>query len=257
MCETITPSARIPAAGAVLVGCGVGLFSGAAAGLNIGTFATLLAGGSAVVCYRGGESPRRRRLAISCADRAVCGDVCVARFRRFPRTCRRGDGVRVPAPASVIPGETSCRVQPVRSNDRTRHRAVASLFTTTPSILRREIPRGEFNRGRAAVLCALARGVTGFIPLALLFGALLVSADARFETFAYRVFDLDLALLFRRLALFAVCLSIAVTVIAATVLQPAAGEREIPVAGGRAGAIEVTPMLAGLSLLSASVRRPR
>lgn len=250
MREAITPGVLVLGVSAVLGLCGVLLFSGAAAGLNIVLFALLVAGGSAFVRYRGDVSSGAGHWAslalmvlfattFAWRDSAVLhGLACAAMLLAYLHLHLGACAKRL-AECSLY--ETNIELG----------RAAASLFTTTPSMIRHEIPWGEFSNWHVGVLRALARGVAGFIPVALLFGSLLVRADARFETFAVEFFDWDLALLLQRLAIFALSLTLAVSVVAASAGLPPRVAREIPLAGWRVGAIEMTVMLSGLCILFA------
>ena len=250
MRKMITPGALVLAAGVVLGLCGVLLFSGAAAGVNVGLFVLLVAGSSAFVCYRGevscGSGPWipfalmvSFALTFAWRDSAVLhGLACAAMLLAYLHVHL---GSRAKRLAECTVYETNIELG----------RAVASLFAAAPTMFRHEIPWGEFGNWRVEVLRALARGVAGLIPVALLFGSLLVSADARFETFAVELFDWNLALLLQRLAIFVMCLALAVGVIATSVGLPSRVAQDIPRAGWRAGAIEMAVILSGLGILFA------
>lgn len=243
----MTPGAFVLVAGTGIGLSGVGLFSGAAAGLNVALFAALVAGGT-VVCRPddvrvAGFERRYVALMVLFATTFAWRDSAVLHVLAGIAMMFAYLHVHLAARAKRLAG---CGPYEVVIE---LGRVGSSLLFTTPSLLRREIPEPCLTSEHVSVLRAIARGLAGFVPFALLFGSLLVSADARFEAFAEAAFDLDLGLALRRLAIFVLCSAFAVTVIAAYARQGTGDERDIPTAGWRAGAPEVFVVLGGLSIL--------
>ena len=108
---------------------------------------------------------------------------------------------------------------------------VSSVFTRLPPVARAfalgplcAIRQELYGRnGRASMhashAVAIARGVALSVPLLVVFGWLLISADTRFAELTWRLLDLDFVSLLRQTLVFSVCFWIAIFLLRARVVQ--------------------------------------
>lgn len=248
MLESDRSSISIVVAGAACGLCGVALFSGAAAGLNVALFAGLAAGG--VVCLRSylGVSPVADEgpllglivlfaLTFAWRDSAVLHWLAGAAIVLVFQLLHLRHGARRLSDC----GAYEAIVELARAGER--------LLTTAPRLVRRDVPWRRVAGVHAGGLRALGRGVAALVPVAFVFGSLLASADARYESFTVGLFDWDVAALVRRAGLFTVSFFLAVALMASCVARGPENSRSIRTVGWRSSGIEVTTVLAGLNLL--------
>ncbi len=248
MSKTIPLSFLVLIVGSVLGLIGVMLFSGSELGINVGVFCSLLIGSIVILrAHRVGSFTADDRMSFAILWLSAMGfawrdsttlhvlGIC-AMLLLFMLLCLKSMGRRI-----VDCGPYEAVIEFWRS--------ISTIFNSTPKLVREEISWSELRSNDSSKFRAVARGLLGAVPVLLLFGALLVQSDQRFEIFTGQFFDWDLDTLVSRLLIFTACLWISIALLRSCLLPRDAERQKIVNRDWSAGGIEISIVLSALNVL--------